>query len=44
MQITTKAVALQDGAYGERIEVQNVKSRKTLIGVIQDEATVVIEQ
>ena len=44
MQITTKAVALQDGAYGERIEVQNVKSRKTLTGVVQDEATVVIEQ
>ena len=44
MQITTKAIAQQDGAYGQRIELQNAKTRKMLTGVVQDEATVVIEQ
>lgn len=44
MQITTKAIAQQDGAYGERIEVQNAKTRKVLTGVVQDASTVVIDQ
>ena len=44
MQITTKAIAQQDGAYGQRIELQNAKTRKMLTGIVQDEATVVIEQ
>ena len=44
MQITTKAVAQQDGAYGDRIELQNLKTRKVLTGVVQDASTVVIDQ
>ena len=44
MQITTKAVAQQDGAYGDRIELQNLKTRKPLTGIVQDASTVVIEQ
>jgi len=44
MQITTKAVAQQDGAYGDKIELQNLKTRKLLTGTVQDASTVVIEQ
>lgn len=44
MQITAKAVAQQDGAFGERIELQNMKTHKVLTGIVQDAATVVIEQ
>lgn len=44
MQITTKAIAQQDGAVGQRIELQNAKTHKTLIGVVQDASTVVIDQ
>ena len=44
MQITAKAIAQQDGAYGDRIEVQNAKTRKVLTGVVQDASTVVIDQ
>lgn len=44
MQITAKAVAQQDGAAGERIELQNMKTRKVLTGIVQDASTVVIEQ
>lgn len=44
MQITAKAIAQQDGAFGERIELQNMKTHKVLTGIVQDAATVVIEQ
>ena len=44
MQITTKAIAQQDGAYGDRIELQNIKTRKVLTGIVQDAATVLIDQ
>jgi len=44
MQITAKVVAQQDGAYGDRIEVLNMKTRKPLSGVVKDKATVVVEQ
>lgn len=44
MQITAKAVAQQDGAYGDRIELQNMKTHKTLTGIVQDASTVLIDQ
>ena len=44
MQITAKAIAQQDGAYGDRIELQNMKTHKILIGRVQDTSTVVIDQ
>ena len=44
MQITTKAIAQQDGAVGQRIELQNAKTHKTLTGIVQDASTVVIDQ
>ena len=44
MQITAKAIAQQDGAYGDRIELQNMKTHKVLTGVVQDASTVVIDQ
>lgn len=44
MQITAKAIAQQDGAFGERIELQNMKTHKVLTGIVQDATTVVIEQ
>jgi flagella basal body P-ring formation protein FlgA len=44
MQITAKAVAQQDGAYGDRIELQNMKTHKNLTGIVQDAATVVVDQ
>ncbi len=44
MQITTKAIAQQDGAYGDRIEMQNLKTHKVLTGIVQDASTVVIDQ
>lgn len=44
MQITAKAAAQQEGALGDRIELQNIKTRKVLTGVVQDASTVVIEQ
>ncbi|MBR1604955.1 MAG: flagellar basal body P-ring formation protein FlgA [Alphaproteobacteria bacterium] len=44
MQITTKAIAQQDGAVGQRIELQNAKTRKMLTGVVQDASTVVVDQ
>ena len=44
MQITAKAIAQQDGAYGDRIELQNIKTRKVLTGIVQDASTVLIDQ
>lgn len=44
MQITAKAIAQQDGAYGDRIELQNMKTHKVLTGIVQDAATVLIDQ
>lgn len=44
MQITAKAVAKQDGALGERIELENLKSKKTVTGLVQDASTVIVEQ
>ena len=44
MQITTKAIAKQDGAKGDRIELENMKTRKVLTGVVQDKSTVIIDQ
>ena len=43
MQITAKAIALADGAIGDRIELQNAKTRKSLMGIVQDSSTVVVE-
>lgn len=43
MQITAKAIAQQDGAFGQRIELQNIKTHKLLTGVVQDASTVVID-
>lgn len=44
MQITAKAEARQDGAYGDRIELLNLKTHKLLTGIVQDASTVVIDQ
>ena len=44
MQITAKVIAQQDGAYGDRIELQNMKTRKVLTGIVQDASTVLIDQ
>ena len=44
MQITAKAIAQQDGALGDRIELQNMKTHKVLTGIVQDASTVVIDQ
>ncbi len=44
MQITAKAIAKQDGALGERIELENLKSKKTVTGLVQDASTVIVEQ
>ncbi len=43
MQITTRAEALEDGSKGERIELQNPKSKKSIYGVVQDKDTVQVE-
>ena len=43
MQITARGVALQDGTLGERIEVENSKSRKVLMGKVVDAETVWVE-
>jgi len=44
MQITTKAIAQQDGALGDRIELQNMKTHKVLTGTVQDASMVIVEQ
>lgn len=44
MQITTKAIAQQDGAKGDRIKLENMKTRKPLTGIVQDKSTVIIDQ
>ena len=43
MQITTRAEALEDGSQGERIELQNPKSQKSIYGVVIDKNTVQVE-
>lgn len=40
MQITAKVEALDDGVKGQKIELMNVKSKKTLYGEVVDENTV----
>ena len=42
MQITAKSVALQDGALGKTIELENQKSKKRFYGVVVDSTTVEI--
>ena len=43
MQITVRGTARQDGAKGDKIEVENSKSKKILIGVVEDADTVNID-
>lgn len=43
MQITTKAQVLSDGAKGDRIDLLNTKSKKTLYGEVIDVDTVKID-
>lgn len=43
MQITAKAQARQDGSKGEKIEIENTKSKKVLYGVVLDADTVIVD-
>lgn len=43
MQITVRGSARQDGAKGDKIEVENSKSKKILVGVVEDADTVNID-
>lgn len=43
MQITARGQARQDGAKGDKIEVENTKSKKILIGTVVDTDTVNID-
>jgi len=43
MQITVRGQARQDGAKGDKIEVENTKSKKILIGIVEDADTVNID-
>ena len=43
MQITARGQARQDGVKGERIEVENTKSKKVLVGTVVDAETVYID-
>lgn len=43
MQITAKSEALSDGSVGGKVEVMNVKSKKTMFGRVIDADTVEIE-
>lgn len=43
MEITTRALALEDGSVNDRIELQNPKSKKSLFGVVVDADTVRVE-
>lgn len=43
MQITARGQARQDGVKGERIEVENSKSKKVLVGTVVDAETVYID-
>lgn len=43
MQITARGQARQDGAKGDKIEVENTKSKKILIGTVEDADTVNID-
>ena len=40
MQITAKVEALSDGGLGDKIELLNPKSKKTLFGEVLDKDTV----
>ena len=42
MSLTVRGKAMEDGAIGQSIRVMNVNSRKQLVGVVKDAATVVI--
>lgn len=44
MTITAQAVALEDGARGQKIEAENSKSRKKVYGVVIDADTIEISQ
>jgi len=43
MQITVRGQARQDGAKGDKIEVENTKSKKVLVGIVDDADTVSID-
>ncbi len=43
MQITAKAQARQDGSKGEKIEIENTKSKKVLYGIVLDADTVIVD-
>lgn len=43
MQITAKAQARQEGSKGDKIEIENTKSKKVLYGIVQDADTVIVE-
>ena len=43
MQITARGQARQEGVKGERIEVENTKSKKVLVGTVVDAETVYID-
>ena len=42
LKVSTKVKALEDGAPGEVVRVQNVRTRKELIGEVIDENTIKI--
>ena len=44
LQVSTKVKVLEDGAPGEAVRVQNVVTRKELIGEVLDEDTIKITQ
>jgi len=44
LQVSTKVKVLEDGAPGEAVRVQNVRTRKELIGEVLDESTIKITE
>ena len=44
VQVSTKVKVLEDGAPGEAVRVQNVRTRKELIGEVLDESTIKITE
>ena len=44
IQVSTKVKVLEDGAPGDVVRVQNVRTRKEIIGEVLDESTIKITE